>query len=145
MAIRRLDSLGYQLGLLNRLYDKRLQEVLAPLGVAPGQFPALVMLFQKDGLTQAELCRRIGVEQPTMANTLARMERDGLIKREADGADKRRSFVYLTAKIKERQEAIVGEARKVAAAAVAGLNGAEQDALFALLGRLTENLKPSDQ
>ena len=82
MAIRRLDSLGYQLGLINRLYDKRLQDVLAPFGVAPGQFPALVMLFQKDGLTQAELCRRIGVEQPTMANTLARMERDGLIRRD---------------------------------------------------------------
>ncbi|MSO98747.1 MAG: MarR family transcriptional regulator, partial [Rhodospirillaceae bacterium] len=98
MAIRRLDSLGYQLGLLNRNYDKRLQDALAPLGVAPGQFPALVMLFQKDGLTQAELCRRIGVEQPTMANTLARMERDGLIRREVDSADKRRSFIYLTPK-----------------------------------------------
>ena len=47
MAIRRLDSLGYQLGLLNRLYDRRLQDALAPLGVAPGQFPALVMLFPK--------------------------------------------------------------------------------------------------
>lgn len=142
MAIRRLDSLGYQLGVLNRLYDKRLQDVLEPLGVAPGQFPALVMLFQKDGLTQADLCRRIGVEQPTMANTLARMERDGLIRREADGVDKRRSFVYLTAKTKAAQDAIMDEARKVAAETVAGLTAVEQDAVFTLLGKLTDNLKP---
>jgi DNA-binding MarR family transcriptional regulator len=143
MAIRRLDSLGYQLGLLNRLYDKRLQEALAPLGVAPGQFPALMMLFQKDGLTQAELCRRIGVEQPTMANTLARMERDGLIRRETDAVDKRRSFIFLSTRTKERQEAIVAEARKVANVTVAGLNAGEQDTLFALLGRLTDKLKPA--
>lgn len=141
MAIRRLDSLGYQLGLLNRNYDKRLQDALAPLGVAPGQFPALVMLFQKDGLTQAELCRRIGVEQPTMANTLARMERDGLIRREADSADKRRSFIYLTPKSKAAQDAIMTEARKVAGQAVIGFSAAEQDTVFALLSRLTDNLK----
>lgn len=141
MAIRRLDSLGYQLGLLNRLYDRRLQDALAPLGVAPGQFPALVMLFQRDGLTQADLCRRIGVEQPTMANTLARMERDGLIRRDADAGDKRRSFIFLTAKAKAAQDAIMDEARKVASQAVAGLSAADQDAVFMLLGRLTDNLK----
>jgi len=27
------------------------------------------MLFDRNGLTQAELCPRINVEQPTMANT----------------------------------------------------------------------------
>jgi len=141
MAIRRLDSLGYQLGLLNRLYDRRLQDALAPLGVAPGQFPALVMLFQKDGLTQADLCRRIGVEQPTMANTLARMERDGLIRRDADTTDKRRSFIYLTAKAKAAQDVLMDEARKVATQAVVGLSATEQDAVFTLLAKLTENLK----
>ena len=37
MAIRRIDSLGYQIGLLGRLYDRRLQDVLKDYGVAPGQ------------------------------------------------------------------------------------------------------------
>jgi hypothetical protein len=52
MAIRRLDSLGYLLGLVTRSYDKRLLDSLSKLGVAPGQFPALVMLYEKDGLTR---------------------------------------------------------------------------------------------
>src|SRR3954470_1428150 len=101
MALRRLDSLGYQIGLLSRLFDRRLQDVLRGLGVAPGQFAPLVMLFEQDGLTQAELCRRINVEQPTMANTLERMERDGLIKRKADTSDRRRAHVFLTQKAKD--------------------------------------------
>src|SRR3954468_24650066 len=122
MAIRRLDSLGYQIGLLGRLFDRRLQEVLKASGVAPGQFAPLVMLFEQDGLTQADLCRRINVEQPTMANTLERMERDGLIRRKADTADKRRALVTLTPRAKEMRDLVMENARAVAARAVARLS-----------------------
>ncbi len=141
MAIRRLDSLGYQIGLLSRLFDRRLQEVLKEQGVAPGQFAPLVMLFEQDGLTQAELCRRINVEQPTMANTLERMERDGLIKRKADTVDKRRALVHLTARAREMRDAVMENARAVAGRAVQRLSPADQDDMFRLLARMVENLR----
>lgn len=141
MAIRRLDSLGYQIGLLSRLFDRRLQEVLKAQGVAPGQFAPLVMLFEQDGLTQAELCRRINVEQPTMANTLERMERDGLIKRKADTEDKRRALVHLTPRAKDMRDAVMENARAVAGRAVARLSPADQDDMFRLLARMVENLR----
>jgi DNA-binding MarR family transcriptional regulator len=141
MAIRRLDSLGYQIGLLNRLFDRRLQEQLKDCGVAPGQFAPLVMLFEQDGLTQAELCRRINVEQPTMANTLERMERDGLVKRKADTADKRRALVFLTPRAKEIRDQVMERARAVSARAVTKLTAADQDDMFRLLARMVENLR----
>jgi DNA-binding MarR family transcriptional regulator len=141
MAIRRLDSLGYQIAHLNRLYDRRLQDALQDLGVAPGQFAPLVMLFEQDGLTQAELCRRINVEQPTMANTLQRMERDGLIQRKSDDADKRRALVYLTPRAREMQAKVMESARAVSNQTVAGLTAADQDDMFRLLARMVENLK----
>ncbi|MBM3515100.1 MAG: MarR family transcriptional regulator [Alphaproteobacteria bacterium] len=141
MAIRRLDSLGYLLGLVTRTYDRRLQDSLAALGVAPGQFPALVMLYEKDGLTQADLCRRIGVEQPTMANTLARMERDGLVARIDDPKDKRRSLIQLTPQARAIQADVMAAARRIAGLAVEGLSAADQEHLFTLLGRLNDNLK----
>ncbi|MCA9223843.1 MAG: MarR family transcriptional regulator, partial [Planctomycetales bacterium] len=137
---RRIDSLGYQLGVVTRAYDRRLMAALAALGVAPGQFPALMMLYEKDGLTQADLCRRIGVEQPTMANTLKRMERDGLIRRSDDDGDKRRSFIHLTDKARAIQADVVGAARNVGASAVRKLSPGEQDHLFALLAKLNDNL-----
>jgi DNA-binding MarR family transcriptional regulator len=141
MAIRRLDSLGYQIAQLNRLYDRRMQEAFADLGIAPGQFAPLVMLFEQDGLTQAELCRRINVEQPTMANTLDRMERDGLVKRKPDPEDKRRATVHLTPHADEMRQRVMDQARVVAAQAVKGLTPAEQEQLFAVISRLTDNLK----
>ena len=141
MAIRRIDSLGYQIALLGRLYDRQLQDALKSYGVAPGQFAPLVMLFEQDGLTQADLCRRINVEQPTMANTLTRMERDGLIKRKADSADKRRSLVFLTPKAKEVQNKIMEAARGVSSRTMSNLSPAEQDDVFRLFSKMTENLK----
>ncbi len=141
MALRRLDSLGYQIGLLSRLFDRRLQEVLRARGVAPGQFAPLVMLFEQDGLTQAELCRRINVEQPTMANTLERMERDGLIKRKVDDADRRRALVFLTPKAKDARNDVLEGVRQVANRTLAQISAADQDAIFRLLGRMVENLR----
>lgn len=141
MAIRRIDSLGYQLGLLNRLYDRCLQDALKGFGVAPGQFAPLVMLFEEDGLTQAELCRRINVEQPTMANTLERMERDGLVKRKADSEDRRRAHVFLTARAKEMQAQVMEAARAVSNRTVSRLSVGEQDDMFRLVARMVENLK----
>jgi DNA-binding MarR family transcriptional regulator len=142
MAIRRIDSLGYQLGLLNRLYDRCLQDALKEYGVAPGQFAPLVMLFEEDGLTQAELCRRINVEQPTMANTLERMERDGLVKRKADSDDRRRAHVFLTSRAKDIQAQVMEAARAVSNRTVAKLTAGEQDDMFRLVARMVENLKP---
>lgn len=72
-------SLGYQVNHLARMLAQALRERIAPLGVVPGQFAQLLVLHEQDGLTQAQLCERVRIEQPTMANTLARMERDGLI------------------------------------------------------------------
>lgn len=141
MAIRRIDSLGYQIGLLSRLYDRCLQDALKAFGVAPGQFAPLVMLFEEDGLTQAELCRRINVEQPTMANTLERMERDGLIRRKIDSTDRRRAHVFLTARARDIQTQVMEAARAVSNRTVSRLSAGEQDEMFRLLARMVENLK----
>ena len=47
-------------------------------------------------LSQTALARWASVEQPTMANTLNRMERDGLIVRTPDPDDRRSALISLT-------------------------------------------------
>jgi len=141
MAIRRQDSLGYQIGRLSRLFDRNLEGRLKNFGVLPGEFPALVMLFEQDGLTQAELCRRVRVEQPTMANTLNRMERDGLISRVSDSSDKRRAHIHLTKKAAAFRNDLMAAAREVPTAALAGLSVAEQDQAYTILVKMIDNLK----
>ena len=79
--------------LLRRLADRR----LASLGLAAGQLPVLTALMAHDVLSQKTLTERAGIEQPTMAATLNRMERDGIIERQPDLIDKRSVLFSLSA------------------------------------------------
>ena len=90
------ETLCYKLNYLTRVLMTQLNEETKPHGVTQGQLPVLCCLSEKEGQTQAELCEQIQVEQPTMANTLRRMERDGLIYRTACDQDKRQSRIFLT-------------------------------------------------
>lgn len=89
-------SLGYGVNHLARLMEQALRERIAGMGVVPGQFAQLLALFEEEGVTQNELCEKVRIDQSTMAHTLKRMERDGLIRRSADPADGRRALIHLT-------------------------------------------------
>ncbi|WP_289032929.1 MarR family transcriptional regulator [uncultured Roseibium sp.] len=100
MLFDKEDSAGYLINHLARLFARELQDRIQPLGIATGQFPILLELWNGDGLTQRELLGEIDVEQATLANTLTRMERDGLIKRTKHPQDARAQQIWLTDKAK---------------------------------------------
>ena len=114
MALRRLDPLDTRSAFSGRLFDRKLQEALARTWAWRwGNSRRWSCCYEQDGLTQAELCRRINVEQPTMANTLERMERDGLVERKADDTDRRRALVFLTQKAKDVRAQVLEGVRAV--------------------------------
>lgn len=96
MAFEKTKSAGFLVNHLARLFANALAAEIAPLGLAPAQFMALLELWERDGLTQADLVARLDVEQGTLANTLARMERDGLIHRTPHPEDSRARLIWLT-------------------------------------------------
>jgi len=113
MAFDRMDSATYLSSLLAKSFSRALQERGQKLGFAPGQFPVLLELWSEEGLTQKQLLDRLDIEQATMANTLARMERDGLVLRKKHPTDKRAQQIFLTAKAREMED----EAKEAALAA----------------------------
>jgi DNA-binding MarR family transcriptional regulator len=139
----REESLGNQVNHLARLLAQALAIRIAPHGVVPGQFAQLLALFEEDGLTQRELCDRIRIEQPTMAKTLQRMQRDGLVRCEPDPEDGRRIRVHLTPHAREIESDLVAAARAVNAAATEGLTDAEAATYVRLTARLIGNLATS--
>ncbi|MFT2210327.1 MarR family winged helix-turn-helix transcriptional regulator [Rhizobium giardinii] len=113
MAFDRMDSATYLASLLAKSFSRALQERGQKLGFAPGQFPVLLELWSEEGLTQKQLLDRLDIEQATMANTLARMERDGLILRKKHPTDKRALQIFLT----DKARAMEAEAKAAAIAA----------------------------
>src|SRR3979411_2316938 len=79
--VARQKITGLAVNTLGRNIVWSLSKRTARHGVLPGTYPIIAWLMQLPESTQAELSRLIGIEQPTMAITLRRMERDGLIQR----------------------------------------------------------------
>ena len=103
MSFNRMDSATYLASLLAKGFSRSLQQRSEALGFSPGQFPLLIELWNEDGLTQRQLIDRLDIEQATMANTLARMERDGLVERRQHPTDKRAQQIYLTPKARDME------------------------------------------
>ena len=113
MAFDRMESATYLASLLAKSLSRALQERGHKLGFAPGQFPVLLELWSEEGLTQKQLLDRLDIEQATMANTLSRMERDGLIVRRKHPTDQRAQQIFLTSKARDMET----EAKEAALAA----------------------------
>ena len=138
------ESAGFLANHMARLFEKGLQRRIEPLGLAPAQFMALLVLWQQDGITQQDLRLRLDVEQATMANTLKRMERDGLVTRRAHATDKRARLVYLTGKARELQKGALAAAKAQNAQALGGLTVEEREQLVSLMQRVIAKLKMPD-
>ena len=136
MKFEKHRSAGYLINHLARIFAAHLQEKIRPLGLAVGQFPALLELWEQDGLTQKELVERLDLEQATMANTLSRMERDGLVVRRKHPEDGRSSQVWLTPRARALRPEAESAAKAVNQAQLQTLSASERKQLLALLAKL---------
>ena len=138
------NSAGFMANHMARLFAIALQRRIKPLGLAPAQFMVLVELWQGDGLTQRELVERLDVEQATMANTLQRMERDGLIERKPDPQDQRARRIMLTGKARALQEPAIAAALETNADALGELSEYEADQLINLMEKVISSLRSTN-
>ena len=91
-----LATPGYLTSVAARGFVRLSEARLKPLGFGVGTVPVLTALRDGRADTQAELARVLRVGQPPMAQMLARMERDGLVRRTPDPSDGRSRKVELT-------------------------------------------------
>jgi MarR family transcriptional regulator for hemolysin len=134
------DMVGFWINLASRSILRVLDARLRPLGFAMSHLPVLRALAEGGALSQKDLARIARVEQPTMAEMLARMERDGLVEREPNPDDKRGSLTSLTRSARMRfpraTETLVAAERE----AMAGFSDREKTLLLELLQRVVKNV-----
>jgi MarR family transcriptional regulator for hemolysin len=135
------ELVGQLTGQISRLYGQSLSEELAAMGTSLGHLPVLLALLHEPGLTQTDLARMAHIEQPTMAVTLQRMERDGLIERRPDKSDGRQSRVHLTPAVRRRSKKILALRAAAEDKALADLSPRERTQLVKLLGRVRTTLE----
>ncbi len=134
MTYDRESSLGYMTNWAARLFVRAIERRLT--GGNAGPMPVFLALQDGRAMTQTALAQQASVEQPTMANTLSRMERDGLIERTPDPDDKRSALVSLTELGRARAEQALAAAMEVNGIAGSALSEAELATYLGLVRRI---------
>jgi DNA-binding MarR family transcriptional regulator len=135
-----LATPGHLISLAARGFARLSEARLKPLGFGVGHLPVLVALRDGRASTQRDLARFAKIEQPPMAQMLARMERDGLIARTPDPDDGRSSRITLTKVAEARLPEAIAVLLKGNREALRGFNDEETGTLIELLTRLIANL-----
>jgi len=119
-----------------RLFARAIDRKLRAAGISSGQLPVFFALGNGEALSQKALMRAAAIEQPTMAATLSRMERDGLIERNPDPSDRRSALVSLTPAAMEKVQAAQEAIASVNSAPIAGLDPDGREAYLVILRRV---------
>jgi MarR family transcriptional regulator, transcriptional regulator for hemolysin len=91
-----IDELGLVLFATARAWRTKLDQRLRPLGLSQGKWRTLIHLsLGGNKLTQKEIAERMGIEGPTLAGLLDRLQNDGWIERRCSVLDRRCKIVHL--------------------------------------------------
>jgi MarR family transcriptional regulator, transcriptional regulator for hemolysin len=135
-----LETPGHLISLAARGFARLSEIRLKPLGFGVGHLPVLVALKDGHASTQRDLARFAKIGQPPMAQMLARMERDGIIRRVIDPDDRRSSLIVLTATAEAQMPAAIDALLQGNCEALKGFTDEESRLFVGLLLRLLVNL-----
>ena len=113
---------------------KRYRPFLDPLDLTYTQYIALLILWERDGLSVKDLGDRMFLDSGTLTPLLRKLEEKGYVSRTRDPADERSVVVTLTPAGRDLREKAVD----IPASVGACMKISEQDAvaLYRILGRL---------
>ena len=99
---------GFLVTKIKQLGDRIFERILAEKNIDAfngAQGRILYVLWQEDGVPIKIISEKSGLAITSLTTMLERMEKNGLISRKTDEADKRKTLLFLTDKTKELKEA----------------------------------------
>jgi len=142
--LRLVETVGFLLSDATRTMTRTFSARIAAHGVGMGTFQFLRILWEEEGLTQAELAGRARMRGPSAAGALHELERRGFIRRLADRHDGRKVRVMLTAKGRKTYDLVMPDIDVTNRIMLAGFSAAEQKRLKHMLNRMRRNLAAAD-
>ncbi|RVT49997.1 MarR family winged helix-turn-helix transcriptional regulator [Rubrivivax albus] len=136
-ALPPLDSLpGYQIRRLQQIAVGLFMDETAAHDLTPVQFAALASVVRQPGMDQRTLAGGIGLDTSTTAGVVDRLEKRGLVRREAAPDDRRVRRLVATDAGRALLTAVWPGMQRAQQRILAPLSAAERRQFMALLGRL---------
>ena len=133
-----VESYLATMGELHRRFSRTVPDDLRQQleGVTAYQCEALVFIVNGDGVTMNDVARHFGVSVSSCTALVDRLQRQGLVQRTADPADRRIVRVVPTDDGLRLVERFLAHKRSVARTAISALTREELDTLLALIRRM---------
>ena len=132
--------LGFLIHDVSRLRRSAFDRCLKPLNVTRSQWWVLAYLSREDGMTQSQLAEELDLGKVAVGGLIDRLEKSGLVRREADATDRRVNRVFLEPKSKQ----LVTKMRKVShrmnETILAGLTDPQLEGAASTLDAMKRNL-----
>lgn len=93
--------LGFLIHDVSRLRRSAFDRCLKPLNVTRSQWWVLAYLSREDGMTQSQLAIELDLGKVAVGGLIDRLEKTGLVRREADASDRRVNRVFLEPKSRQ--------------------------------------------
>ena len=100
-------QLCFKLGRVVRRVQHYYEQRLHPFGLTPSQFFVLDALWSKDSVSIGELGEQVALDTSTLTGILDRLERNELVERHQNPADRRSVLVTLTDHARELEPQVM--------------------------------------
>ena len=130
------ESIFFRLAKANQTSGRFWKNQLAPFKLTAAQGTVLAFLDVENGLTPAELGKRVRLDSATMTGVLARLEKAGLAERRQDREDRRSVRVHLTPEGRHTGRRVAAVLERAHATFTSPLSPDEAGQLAALLKKL---------
>lgn len=137
------ESVGYWVALTSHAIRRAVDAELTKENITLRQFEVLAWIAAEGEQSQVELAERLGIEAPTLAGILTRMERDGWLERYGCPEDRRRKRIRVTPKAEAVWVRMADCARRVRSQAIEGISAEELANFKRLCETMRSNLDPN--
>lgn len=108
------------------------------------EYPILIHLFSKDGVTQNELAKAAALDKSSVTRSVQSLLNHGYIERKKNNPDKRCNCIYLTEKGRNTQPLIEKIIREWDSILTDCLTGEEKDEAYRLLNLMASEIIKED-
>ena len=130
------ELLGYHVRRAQLSFFAGFSEACADLGLSPGLFAVLEVVFRNPGLTQTAVSKALGTDRSAMVAAIDKLEAMNLIERRPSEKDRRSYALYATEYCQNWYPAAESKVKRHEDLVVANLSLTEREQLLAILQKL---------
>ncbi|MYL65677.1 MarR family transcriptional regulator [Bacillus hwajinpoensis] len=120
-----------------------IKQKLEGFNLAPEQNLIMLLLWEKDGLTQNQIAQKLGKDKTNIARMATNLEKKGFIKRITPSNDRRSLQLYLTSAGKELGEKVLPISEEFDEIVCNGISKDELQEFERILSKINENVQNS--